>query len=98
MSLPNLREYNNNDLTESPSDSEELLAAKYEEWMWQRWEAHEEWEAREHLECEAQEASKQAEHKEWEEWEARKRRGHEEREKTVCEEVHRGKVSAQRLR
>ena len=39
-SLPNLREYDNLNLTESLSDSEELLTAKFEEQTRQRWEAH----------------------------------------------------------
>ena len=37
--LPNLRECNDNELAELLSDSEDLLAAKYEEQMRQRWEA-----------------------------------------------------------
>ena len=32
-SLPNLREYDDLDLTESPSDSEELMALKFNERM-----------------------------------------------------------------
>ena len=33
LSLPNIREFDDIDLTESLSDSEELLALKYEEQM-----------------------------------------------------------------
>ena len=47
-SLPNLREYDDVDLTKSLSDSKELLALKYEEQMWQRWEVHEHHEHEEH--------------------------------------------------
>ena len=43
--LPNIREFNDANLAESPSDSKELMALKYKEQLqWQR-------EAREHQEC-----------------------------------------------
>ena len=48
-SLPNLREYNNVNLAELLSDSEDLLTAKFEEQT--RWR----WEVRKHEEHERQE-------------------------------------------
>ena len=33
LSLPNIREFDDIDLAESPSNSEEMLALKYDEWM-----------------------------------------------------------------
>ena len=108
--LPNIREFSDNDLAKSLSDSEELLTLKYDEWMRQRQEAQEhckceeckrreqeEQECHEHEECEC------CEHEEWEHcehevqeaWEARERRDRKEREKSARKEVRRGKVSAQ---
>ena len=99
-SLPNLREYDDLNLTESPSDSEELMALKFEERMRRKREQRErrereEREARERVEREVQEARERAER---EAREARERRSREERERSAREEVHRGKVSAQRLK
>ena len=37
--LPNIREFDDVDLAESLSDSEELLALKYDKQMWWWWEA-----------------------------------------------------------
>ena len=81
-SLPNLREYDDFDLAESPSDSEELFAAKFAERSRRRQEARE-CEERERREREEREAR-----------EARERQSQEERERTACEEVRRGKVGA----
>ena len=47
-SLPNLREFNDLNLAESPNDSEDLLITKYEEQMRRRWEARERHEHEEH--------------------------------------------------
>ena len=106
--LPNLREYDDLDLAESPSDSEELMALKFNERMRQKREQHkheeceqrehEEREARERVECEAWEARERAEREEWEERDARERQSREERERSAREEVCRGKVSAQCFR
>ena len=79
--LPNLREYDDVNLAELLSDSEELLMAKFKERTRRR-----------------REVCEQQEQEEWEVWEACERRSHEEREQTACKEVHRGKVSAQRLK
>ena len=104
--LPNIREFDNADLTELPSDSKELLAVKYEECLQRRQEAQEcckhkeceqhkqeECEACKQLVCEAWEVHEQAKHEEWEEQEAHKQRDRKEREQTACKEVCRGKVS-----
>ena len=102
LSLPDLREFDDADLAESPSDSEEFLLLKFKERMrrkreqWER-EEHERWEReereheeRERREREEREVQDRAEH---EAWEAQSR---EERERSAREEVHRGKVSAGR--
>ena len=93
-SLPNIREFDDAELAESPSDSEELLLLKFKERMQRKRELWEQ-EQRECAECKAREARKRAEREEREarEWEAR-----EEKEKVACEEVRLGKVSAQRLK
>ena len=98
--LPNLREYDNVDLAELLSDSEELFVAKFEERTQWRWEAHERQEREERERCKCEEC----EHRECEEreareaWEARERRSREAREQTAREEVRRGKVSTHRLK
>ena len=86
-SLPNLREYNDFDLAELPSDSEELFAAKFMERSRRRREAREQCEREEQERCKCEEREAR---------EARERRSQEQREQTACEEVHRGKVSAGR--
>ena len=103
--LPNIREFSDNNLAESLSDSEELLALKYNkqmQWWWEAQECHkceerkqqeqQEWEHckhEEHKHCEREEREAQ---------EACKRRDCKEREKSAHEEVRRGKVSAQQLK
>ena len=54
-SLPDLRECNDLDLAESPSDLEETMALKFNERMRWKWEQHErkEHERRKRKECEA---------------------------------------------
>ena len=92
--LPNLREYDNLDLAESPSDSEELFNAKFAERSRRRREVREreERERREHEEREWREREER------EAREARERRAREEKERMAREEVRLGKVSAQRSR
>ena len=94
-SLPDVREFDDKDLAESPSDSEEVLAAKYKERKWWRLEhrKHEECERQEReehkceecerCECEEHIACKTHKREVWKEWEQRE----------ACEEVHCGKVS-----
>ena len=92
MSLPSLRGFDDAELTESPSDSEELLSLKFKEHMRQK---------QEHAEREAREARERVEHKEREAREAREareRRVQEEKERAAREEVRLGKVSAQHFR
>ena len=102
--LPNLRECDDDELAESPSDSEESLAAKFAERMRRRRELCEreererrerkEREARERAEREVQEAWERAEREAQEAREAQERQSREERERSAREEVRRGKVSA----
>ena len=100
LSLPNLREYDDVDLAESLSDSEEVLTAKFEEWTRRRREASErrEQEEQECHECEEHERHKREEREAQETREAHERRSREEREQTAHEVVCRGKVSAQCLK
>ena len=105
LSLPNLREYDNLDLAESPSDSEELFNAKFVERSRRRREAREreererrEREERERREREERERREREEREVREAREARERRSREERERSAREEVRRGKVSAGRPR
>ena len=101
-SLPNLREYDDLDLAELPSDSEELFNAKFAERSRRRREAREreerEREERERREREERERREREEREAREAREAQERRSREERERSAREEVRRGKVSAGRLR
>jgi hypothetical protein len=96
-SLPNLREYDDLDLAESPSDSEELFNAKFAERSRRRREARER-EERERREREERERREREEREAREAREAQERQSREERERTAREEVRRGKVSAGRLK
>ena len=101
-SLPSLRGFDDAELAESSSDSEELLALKFKERMRRKREQRER-EQREREECEraeheACEARERAEREEREVREAWERRAREEKERAAREEVRLGKVSAQRFR
>ena len=106
-SLPDLREFDNADLAESLSDSEEFLSLKFKERMRrkrERW-AREERERREREEREREERERREREEreardraEREAQEAREAQSQEERERSAREEVRRGKVSAGRLK
>src|ERR1700746_3665286 len=83
-SLPSLREFDDADLAESPSDSEEFSTLKFKERM-RRKREHQEREERERQEREEWEARERAER---EERETREREACEEEERAACKKVH----------